>query len=332
MRQLAQGFAFNAKELMVNMNMKRLTFLGKDCIPYTHDKHKDEFSANVFLTHFFLVVNDIIERNVTYHIFRRTGAKGLLKTRVIRGHRFKKLYNVGFFKGLDPMKTYFTGAELVVSIYCYKKPFIQPVYLNEFVQKDLIKKLNEGKQYGDGKIETTWRDYMDKIYDKYSNIPRKDLNYIVCTGWTNFLQLKLRGADISLLQRPAKAYIGKLFKDELDHFEYYKKKMLFKMMFLDRKKHKLKLGDKWYIYLTKSQLEKLKQGTYTIQLKAYRTRELADLGTSLGTYVYSIKREEEPNIYSRNFEPEDFKNMVFECERKATTFKYIQDNLKKYKV
>ena len=47
MKNRAQGFAFNAKELMANMNMKRLKLKGKDCLPYTHDQHKDEFSAKI---------------------------------------------------------------------------------------------------------------------------------------------------------------------------------------------------------------------------------------------------------------------------------------------
>ena len=51
-------------------------------------EHKDEFSANVFLTHFFLVIHDIIENNVTYHILSRTKLRAVLKTRVIKGYKF----------------------------------------------------------------------------------------------------------------------------------------------------------------------------------------------------------------------------------------------------
>lgn len=332
MRNLAQGFAFNAKELMANMNMKRLTFLGKDCMPYTHDCHKDEFSANVFLTHFFLVINDIIERNVTFHLISTSKYTACLKSRIVQGYRFRQLYKAGFFEGLDPIKTYFKGAEIVFSIYCLRKPRFQTIYLNDIMQEKLVQKLIEGKQYGDGKIDTTWQDYMQEMYNKYANIPKKDLNYIVRTGWINFFQLKVRGADISLLQRPAKAYIGNLFKDPLKHFQYYKEKMLFKMIFLDRKKNKLKLDNKWYIYLSKQDIEQLEKGEMIHKKTGFRLREMADLKNGRKTYIYSVPYKEGDPKYIKYFSQENFKDMTFEGRRKATTFKYIQDNLKKFKV
>jgi hypothetical protein len=35
------------------------------------------------------------------------------------------------------------------------------VFINDILNKKIIKNLNNGMQYGDGKNETTWRDYMD---------------------------------------------------------------------------------------------------------------------------------------------------------------------------
>lgn len=100
MKNRAQGFAFNAKELMANMNMKRLKLKGKDCLPYTHDQHKDEFSANVFLTHFFLVIHDIIENNVTYHILSRTKLRAVLKQELLKDINFRNYLNKVFLKDL----------------------------------------------------------------------------------------------------------------------------------------------------------------------------------------------------------------------------------------
>lgn len=331
MKNRAQGFAFNAKELMANMNMKRLKLKGKDCLPYTHDQHKDEFSANVFLTHFFLVIHDIIENNVTYHILSRTKLRAVLKTRVIKGYKFQKLFQQGVFKGLDPMKSYFSGAEIILHIHWNRKPFVQTVFINDILNKKIIKNLNNGMQYGDGKNETTWRDYMDQIYEKYNTISKLDLNYIVTTGWVNLLQLKVRGADIKLLQRPYAIYIGKLFKDSLRHFKYYKEKLLQKMIFLNRVKKKIKLDNKWYFYVYRKMHENIQNGKGDI-LTGYRTKDMASLGKLNGSYIYTMPCEENEKKYVINVYPEDCNKVTYVGKRKLTTFKYIQDNLKKFKV
>ena len=229
------------------------------------------------------------------------------------------------------MKSYFSGAEIILHIHWNRKPFVQTVFINDILNKKIIKNLNNGMQYGDGKNETTWRDYMDQIYEKYNTISKLDLNYIVTTGWVNLLQLKVRGADIKLLQRPYAVYIGKLFKDSLRHFKYYKEKLLQKMIFLNRVKKKIKLDNKWYFYVYRKMHENIQNGKGDI-LTGYRTKDMASLGKLNGSYIYTMPCEENEKKYVINVYPEDCNKVTYVGKRKLTTFKYIQDNLKKFKV
>lgn len=332
MSWLAQGFCYNVKELMANLDKKRLSFKGKECIPYTHDQHKDEFAACVFLTHFYLVIDDIIDNNATFHVPRYSKLEGVIKPMVMRGGKFKSLFHQNVFPGLDPMKSYFTGTIIIFSINFFRKPYYFPLITNSVLKERIAQNQNNGMVYGDGKKDTNWKDYMEDVYKKFPTIPKKDLRYIVNFGWKNFFRLRVYGIDIKLRQGGKIIYIGRVFKEALDNYDYYCYKLLKKMIYLNSSKNTLPMDNKYYIYLTELENKKLKEKNPHFRMRGYRNKEMASLDYKHGVHVYSLDVGQNPNKMMKIIRCDDIDNLVYEGKRKPTTFQYIQDNIKKYKV
>lgn len=92
-----------------------------------------------------LVVDDIIENNVTFKFTLTLDRKGTLQIRPIRGEYFEKLMQNGSFQGLDFLKTDFTGYRLFYSSsYRGKDRFVA---LDKKNKNRIIEKANKGMKY-----------------------------------------------------------------------------------------------------------------------------------------------------------------------------------------
>ena len=73
------------------------------------------------------------------------------------------------------------------------------------------------------------QDYYEKLFKLYPDIPKKDIKRIMQFGLKSFLLHNNYGGDV-LLQNPTLwMYCGKLMKDSIKYFEYYKRKMIIKI-------------------------------------------------------------------------------------------------------
>lgn len=115
----------------------------------TEDKVQKKIALRKVVARYFeLIVLDIIENNVTFELPLFFNKKGRIKTRVIEGDRFDRLFKYGVFDGLDPMKSQFKMYELVMQIE-YKNGRTRdiPISLDKELTSMLIGKVNNGMIY-----------------------------------------------------------------------------------------------------------------------------------------------------------------------------------------
>ena len=62
----ALGCAFNLEEMLINFPYKKLHITCKDCKAITGDNHRDLLVKRVFKESVKLVIEDIIENNITF--------------------------------------------------------------------------------------------------------------------------------------------------------------------------------------------------------------------------------------------------------------------------
>ena len=103
------------------------------------------------------------------------------------------------------------------------------------------------------------QDYYEKLYELYPDIPKRDIKRIMQFGLKSFLLHNNYGGDV-LLQSPTMwLYCGRLMKDSIKYFEYYKRKMIIKLR-INHKRLEIPWDGYYYFGLNKTQYEEyLKQ-------------------------------------------------------------------------
>ena len=94
------------------------------------------------------------------------------------------------------------------------------------------------------------QDYYEKLFSLYPDVPKRDIKRIMQFGLKSFLLHNNYGGDV-LLQSPSFwMYCGKLMKDSVKYFEYYKRKMIIKLRINHRR---LEIPWDGYYYFALSQ-------------------------------------------------------------------------------
>lgn len=106
--------------------------------------------------------------------------------------------------------------------------------------------------------ETTIEDYLPKVCEAFPDIPKEDIKVILNYGWRLIYIATLMGCDVLITSTSNKFwfYIGNLCKDSLRHFEYYKKQLIRKMLFI-YKRTKPEESTTYYLALTKEEYEEM---------------------------------------------------------------------------
>ena len=107
------------------------------------------------------------------------------------------------------------------------------------------------------------QDYYEQLYELYPDIPKRDISRIMQYGLKAFLMHNNYGGDV-LLQSPSMwLYCGRLMKDPVKYFEYYKRKMIIKLR-INHKRLEIPWDGYFYFSLHKNQYEEyLKQKNKT---------------------------------------------------------------------
>ena len=72
------------------------------------------------------------------------------------------------------------------------------------------------------------QDYYEELYKIYPDVPKRDIKRIMQFGLKSFLLHNNYGGDVLIQSPTIWMYCGKLMKDSVKYFEYYKRKMITK--------------------------------------------------------------------------------------------------------
>lgn len=251
----AVGCAFTTDDLFLNFPYKKLKLNCKQCKSIIGDNHRDILVKKIFKESLKLVLNDIIDNNITFWLPLTGNKQCNIHIRRFQGDSFKNLRKGGKWKDVDILKSMFSGYELQLFMLGKRTPRIKTIYLNKEFKNRITKNTNEGKSYGDGNIDKTIKDYYQQIYDLFPEVSEQDINKILSFSWKSLYLHNSYGGDTFIKDTNLWCYIGNLKKDSLKHFYYYIKKLSLKIRVLYRRK-KISWDGYYYFALAQYQYDK----------------------------------------------------------------------------
>lgn len=248
------GCAFNTNELFMNFPFKKLSLTCEDCQRINGDSHRDVLVKQVFRECLKLVLNDIINNNVTFNL--PTGAKKCnMHMKRVRGESFKNLRRAGKWKDVDILESNFTGYEIGFYMYGKVSPRVKNVYVNKTLKDRITANTNKGMQYGDSNKDKTIKDYYEAMFAKFPQISQSDMKRILNFSWKSLYLHNSYGGDTFITDKDLWCYIGYLKCDSIKHFLYYIKKLTIKLRVLYKRK-KIPWDGYYYFGLSESSYQK----------------------------------------------------------------------------
>ena len=293
MKRYALGCAFSLKNLFDNFPYKQLKINCKQCKAIIGDNHRDKLVKKIFKENLKLVINDIIDNNVTFWLPLTGEKKCNIRMRRVQGKEFQNMRKAGKWKDIDILKSMFSGYQLSFSMLGKRTPRVKSIYVNKELRDKIIENINNGVQYGDGKVDTTIKDYYEQMYQLFPNVPKQDIDKILKFSWKSLYLHNSYGGDVAISGDTFWFYIGNLKKNPLDHFYYYIRKLTVKLRVLYRRK-KIEWDGYYYFALSNSQYEK-----YLSQKKNKgRPRKYFNFGS---VFIYQILDECKINEHYKKY-------------------------------
>lgn len=293
MKRYALGCAFSMDNLFDNFPYKKLTITCKQCKAITGDNHRDILVKRIFRESVKLVINDVVNNNVTFWL-PLTGSKRCnIHMRRVQGDEFKNLRKAGKWKDVDIVRSMFSGYELSFFMLGKRTPRVKSIYLNKELRDKIIQNTNNGMSYGDSKNDTTIKDYCQQIYELFPSVPKQDIDRILNFAWKSLYLHNSYGGDVIIKDGDFWLYIGNLKKNSLDHFYYYIRKLTVKLRVLYRRKD-IEWDGYYYFALSNSQYEK-----YLSQINKRGRPKKYFIFESI--YVYQILDECRINEYYKKY-------------------------------
>lgn len=230
------GYSFNIDEIMHNFPNDKLIISCKECAKITGDIHREKLIQKIFKESIYLVLMDIIHNNVTFILPVYGLCSCKMKMKRIQGEAFKNLRRGGKWKDVDIFASMFSGYQIYFYMEGRRTPREKPVYINKHLTKLITEYTNKGVSYGDGKCDKTIKDYYEQIYEKFPEVPQKDIQRVLNFSWKSLYLHNSYGGDTHIFSRKFWMHIGTLKKHSLDHFYYYIKKLTVKLRVMNRKK------------------------------------------------------------------------------------------------
>lgn len=143
----ATGAALNLPELFINFPNKSLKISSKECNEIIGSYHRELLAQQIFKESVKLVINDIIDNNVTFQL--PTGSRKCdIHMQTFKGNDFKNLRKGGRWKNIDFLKSLFTGNILGLFMYSPKRPpRIKNIYVDKKLKNKIDSNTNNGKTY-----------------------------------------------------------------------------------------------------------------------------------------------------------------------------------------
>ena len=201
-----------------------------------------------------IVIEDIVERNVTFWLPLTGDKKCNMHMKRVSGKDFQKLRQAGKWDDIDIVNSNFSGYEIGFYMLGKRTPRVKTVYVNKQTREAISRYTNMGKQYGDGNIDTKMSDYYLQIYRQFPEVPQEDIKRILTFAWKSVYLHNSYGGDLLISGDSMWYYIGNLRKNSLQHFNYYIRKLITKIRITYRRE-----GSPWkgyyYFALSDTQYE-----------------------------------------------------------------------------
>ena len=182
------------------------------------------------------------------------------------------------------------------------------------------------------------QDYYEKLFELYPDVPKRDIQRIMQFGLKAFLMHNNYGGDILLHSPSMWLYCGKLMKDSVKYFEYYKRKMIIKLR-INHKRLEIPWDGFYYFGLNRAQYEeylnqKNRRGRPKKHFKygnvvLYKYFDECNLRNSGSVALFKIPLHLDfgLSLYKPNFESDEAELVL---ERDPLTFKDILASNYKY--
>lgn len=236
-QKYALGCAFTVNDLFYNFPYKKLKFNCQDCFNIIGNNHRDILVKKIFRESVKIIIQDIVERNVTFWLPLTSNKKCNMHMKRVTGKDFQRLRKSGKWSDVDFINSNFSGYEIGFYMLGNRTPRVKTVYVNKQTKETITKYTNLGKQYGDGAIDTTISDYFPQIQQLFPSILKEDIKRILIFAWKSVYLHNSYGGDTIVLGKDLWCYIGNLKKNSLQYFEYYIRKLIVKIRVLYKRKN-----------------------------------------------------------------------------------------------
>lgn len=291
--QYALGCAFTVQHLFMNFPYKKLKLTCAKCHDIIGDNHRDKLVKKVFRKFLQVMFLDVVQNNVTFWFSLAGGKKCNIHMRRFYGRDFKNLRQHGKWKEIDITKSWFCAYAPSLYLLGNRTPRVKNIYLNKYYRDIITVKTNQGFPYGDGKIDTTVKDYYQQMYQLFPDVHQQDIRRILNFAVKTLYLHNSYGGDVLVRDGNFWCYIGNLKGNPLDHFFYYIRKLTIKLRVLYRRK-KIQWDGYYYFALSNAQYQR-----YLDQKnKKGRPKKHYKFGT---VYIYQIYDECRINEYYKRY-------------------------------
>lgn len=142
----ATGAAFNLKETFLNFPYDKLKISCEECKMINGNPHRDMLVRQIFRECYKLILNDIIDNNITFQLPVST-RKAYINMRRVKGEDFKRARKKGKWREIDILSSLFSGYELALTMYGKGIPKVKNIYVDKNLKNKIIDNTNNGKQY-----------------------------------------------------------------------------------------------------------------------------------------------------------------------------------------
>ena len=296
--RFALGHSFNLEDLFYNFPLKKLKLTCAECYELIGELHRNKLAKRIFRECFKLVIQDVIERNVTFWLPLTGNIKCNIHMKRVTGKEFQQLRRGGKWRNVDFIASNFAGYEIGLFMFGNRTPRVKTIFVSKELRDLIAKYTNDGKQYGDGVNDTKLTDYIDKIYALFPDISKSDVKRILIYGWKSLYLHNSYGGDVLIQANKTWFYIGKIYKNSLKHYWYYRNKLITKIRIIYKRKkipwdgyYYFGLSDSMFIhYLQQMRLRGKKKKIFNFgPVFLYQILDECKLACSRYKYIFRTK-------------------------------------------
>lgn len=145
---IATGWACNLNNIFVRFPYEKFKSLMKKWRSFSERR---SIVKRVFREGLHLILNDLIENNVTFKLPSFGVRGGEIHFEAITGDEFMRVRKNGKFKEVDFLESLFTGYQLYLYMHTRRDNFLgakkTPIYISGEFKEKLIQNTNSGKTY-----------------------------------------------------------------------------------------------------------------------------------------------------------------------------------------